>query len=181
MTLSPGGPEVRALAARRYRFLASLIDLILLSIVNFVISTALVPGFFSEPAADVQMPEQTILDQYFGNPYVGDPYWPLQLTFAIILFAYYWISHARWGRTLGKRLCRLKVVARDGGPLTVSQAGLRAFIFAAASSIPYIGLVLSLLDSLWILGDAKRCLHDVLARTVVVGVGSAVRPREQPA
>lgn len=154
------------IAARRHRFGASLIDGLILTVSGVAVRAVALSG--SAPDGGEQAAGSGWLDFWFANPYAGNPLWYLDVAVAIIYFLYFWICHAYWGQTIGKRLCRLRVVRADGNPLTLSQAGVRSALSAAGTLAPYVGLLFSLVDGLWIFGPSKRCLHDVVAGTVVV-------------
>ena len=80
-------------------------------------------------------------------------------TFAF--FAFFWM---RYGRTLGMQAWRLRVIAGDGGPITLRQA-LRRFLAA----IPALGLFG--IGYLWRLLDAGRLTWpDRLSGTRIVHV-----------
>lgn len=72
-------------------------------------------------------------------------------------------------QTVGKRLLGIKVARTDG-----SRAGfarifwLRNIVNALPSLIPFVGFLYTLIDHLLIFGDARRCLHDRIAGTIVV-------------
>ena len=90
--------------------------------------------------------------------------------------AYHTVSIARFGRTLGKGLLGLRVVAMpDGRPVAWSYAALRALVPSAAVLLPVVGNLAGLAVYLWALFDKRRQgLHDKLAGTLVVpAVGSA--------
>ncbi|GII61279.1 hypothetical protein Skr01_13640 [Sphaerisporangium krabiense] len=157
-----------AVAARRHRLLAMLIDGVLLFLLNLVLIALLEPGLFGGSAAGADSDSSGgSLALFFGNPF-HDPYWFTDLLLSVIAALYFWGTHVRWGRTLGKKLCGIKVVSLDGGPLTSRQAGVRAASYSVVVMVPYIGLALALADQLWIVGPGKRCLHDLLAGTVVI-------------
>lgn len=78
------------------------------------------------------------------------------------------------GRTVGKLLLGLKVVTRDGRPLTVGRASTRVI----AMPLSFLPLGLGLIGIL--LGRERRALHDVIARTAVV-YDWGDRPAEMPA
>lgn len=77
----------------------------------------------------------------------------------------------RHGQTLGKKILGIKIVRSDG-----SRAGLgrivllRYLVPGLIGLIPYVGFFFSLVDPLFIFGDEKRCVHDLLADTIVVDV-----------
>lgn len=95
-----------------------------------------------------------------------------------IALAYYWVQHAFWGATVGKRVLSIKVVtAADLSAIGVRAAGLRAIAFLAGpavflllpSPVNVIGGLLWLADVMTPLVDRRaQCLHDKLAGTVVV-------------
>ncbi len=82
----------------------------------------------------------------------------------------YWIIQAviltKDGQTIGKKLFKIRVVnekdGRNGG--FVPNVLLRAILNAVFSLIPFYALI----DILFIFRGDKRCIHDLLAGTVVV-------------
>ncbi|MEV8636262.1 RDD family protein [Streptosporangium sp. NPDC051023] len=86
------------------------------------------------------------------------------------LFAYFWVQHVVWGRTLGKRLLGVRViVARTGGRLGAGKAALRTLIFPLFVLVPGVGLWCLLVDGLWTLLDPEgRVLRDRLLGAAVV-------------
>lgn len=92
------------------RCLAFLIDLLVVGTVTLLASLLvyLVPvggGAFAE----------------VGKEPSSRPLWAVALCGSCI---YFWWSEAVWGRTLGKRLCELRVVRRDGGLSIVPWAAV---------------------------------------------------------
>lgn len=75
------------------------------------------------------------------------------------------------GQTIGKRMLGIAIVRTDG-----SRMGLTRFIFIRGlpvgllGAIPYVGWLVSLIDPLLIFGKERRCLHDLIADTIVVDV-----------
>jgi len=73
------------------------------------------------------------------------------------------------GQTMGKRLLSIKIVRTDG-----SHVGLLRIIFlrflptGILSGIPFIGYLFALLDPLLIFQKSRRCLHDLIADTIVI-------------
>jgi uncharacterized RDD family membrane protein YckC len=117
------------------------------------------------------------------NSISGDPanqhallYWFLGI-FGLAL-VYYWVLHAAWGATVGKRAMGVRVVrAADRSRLGVLAAGIRAVAFLAGPAIflllvsPFnvAGGVLWAADAgLPLLNVRAQALHDKLAGTVVV-------------
>jgi uncharacterized RDD family membrane protein YckC len=86
-----------------------------------------------------------------------------------LAIAYHTISVARYGRTVGKRLMGLRVVAMPhGGQVAWSYAALRALVPSAAVLLPVVGNVAGLAVYAWAVFDKRRQgLHDKLAGTMV--------------
>jgi uncharacterized RDD family membrane protein YckC len=103
-------------------------------------------------------------------------YWFLGM-FGMAL-AYFWVQHAAWGATIGKRVLGTRVVsAADRAPIGVRAAGLRAGALLVgpaaylllASPLGYLGGLLWLGDTgLSLFNSRLQCLHDKLAGTIVV-------------
>ncbi len=77
----------------------------------------------------------------------------------------------RYGQSVGKRMLGIKIVRTDG-----SRCGLRRIILYRGlpiqllSLIPLIGAFIPLIDSLFIFQHSRKCIHDMIADTVVVQV-----------
>jgi uncharacterized RDD family membrane protein YckC len=75
----------------------------------------------------------------------------------------------RHGQTVGKRALDIAVVRTDG-----SRVGLVRYIFLRVvpigllGIIPVVGRLINLVDPLLIFGKERRCLHDLIADTIVV-------------
>jgi uncharacterized RDD family membrane protein YckC len=78
------------------------------------------------------------------------------------------LMHLR-GQTIGKALFRIRMVRSDG-----ARAGLARLLFArylvpvVLNFVPVAGMFVFPVDALMIFGGAKRCLHDLIADTLVV-------------
>ncbi|TQN33193.1 putative RDD family membrane protein YckC [Haloactinospora alba] len=91
---------------------------------------------------------------------------PLLAAFAV--FAYFWLLHARWGRTLGKLLTGIRVVSlRTGRPPSLAPAAGRSLVHLALSMATCLGW---LVDLLWPLWDEpyRQTLHDKAVGSCVV-------------
>lgn len=84
-----------------------------------------------------------------------------------------WLLSAR-GQTLAKMMLGIRIVRHSNGeaPGFLRAFLLRNFVPGVIELLPF-GFVFFFVDSLFILGDGRRCLHDLLADTSVVKV---VRP-----
>ena len=76
--------------------------------------------------------------------------------------------------TIGKRALKIRIARTDG-----TQPGLARLIFLRGlpvwlvSAIPYVGNLFSLVDVLFIFGEARRCVHDRIADTIVIKAPAA--------
>jgi uncharacterized RDD family membrane protein YckC len=87
----------------------------------------------------------------------------------LILFGvlYEALPTAKWGRTLGKKLCGLQVRDIEGGELPSFGAALRRWLVYSVPGVLAIGV----LGVLWCLFDRPwhQCWHDKAAHTFVAG------------
>lgn len=75
----------------------------------------------------------------------------------------------RNGQTIAKRLFGIKVLRRDGSRCSVLRViFMRWLPVTLLGMIPLLGYAVSLLDALLIFGVEQRCLHDLIADTIVV-------------
>jgi uncharacterized RDD family membrane protein YckC len=114
--------------------------------------------------------------QLFGAVLVAE------LIAVVIAFLYDWLQHARWGQTVGKRALSTKVVSAYGrSPVSNGQAAKRAAMYALVPLVPFVGSVYALLNELWLLWDPRRqCLHEKVARTIVVRTNDPAAAQWQP-
>ncbi len=85
--------------------------------------------------------------------------------------SYQWYLIATRGQSLAKGWLKIKIVKTDGRDVGFwDGVVLRVWIISIVANIPYLGGVVGLVDALMIFGEAKRCLHDHLAGTVVIEV-----------
>lgn len=71
----------------------------------------------------------------------------------------------RTGQSIGKKVCGIKVVRSDGSPVSLSRLiWIRNVVNWIISIVPLYGLI----DTLFIFGESRQCLHDKLADTIVV-------------
>lgn len=69
------------------------------------------------------------------------------------------------GQSIGKKACGIKVVRSDGSEASLSRLiWLRNVVNLLLGVIPLYGII----DSLFIFGEARRCLHDHIADTIVI-------------
>lgn len=86
---------------------------------------------------------------------------------AVLVLNLVWLSQR--GQTIGKRMLDIAIVRTDGSPVTLGRVILlRALPTMLLSAIPFVGRYVGLVDSLFIFGNERRCLHDFIADTIVV-------------
>jgi uncharacterized RDD family membrane protein YckC len=125
-----------------------------------------------------QAAAQTALYNLSRDPSTLNTIMHTQLVAIGIALVYYWIAHAAWGMTLGKRAVGLRVVtAAEHAPISIRAAGIRAVTFllgpavflVIAAPLNVVGGALWLADALVAVTDPQtRALHDRLAGTVVI-------------
>jgi len=95
------------------------------------------------------------------------------VAFSIWFFVYFWVGVAVSGRTPGMSVLGIKVVEKEGTPVSPGHAAIRALVMPI-SAVTVVGV-------LGIIFDARqRALHDFAAKTAVV-YDWGDRPAELPA
>ena len=94
---------------------------------------------------------------------------PLALSISVLLFialiAYTIVLVSRNGQTIGKKLLNIKVVRSDGSKASLGRIfWLRNVVNGLLGIVPLYGLI----DPLFIFGEARQCVHDKIADTIVV-------------
>lgn len=81
------------------------------------------------------------------------------------------------GQTVGKKLVGVRIVDAPTRQIVAvwKSFGLRVAVIQAITAVPLVGALFGLLDVLFIFGERRRCLHDLLAGTVVVEVAAPSR------
>ena len=77
---------------------------------------------------------------------------------------------AQYGQTLGKRMVGTRIVSAEHGTLLPFNRLfiLRYALVSLISQIPIAGTIFAITDVLFVFRDDRRCLHDLIAGTVVV-------------
>jgi uncharacterized RDD family membrane protein YckC len=86
----------------------------------------------------------------------------IQFGFVFIQMAYQIFFLGKYGATLGKMACKIKVVTADGGRIGYGRATGRFFAEMLSGMICYIGYIIVAFDS------QKRALHDYICNTRVI-------------
>ncbi len=141
------------IAKRSDRFLGALIDAILGGIV--MVPFFFITGFFDK----IMSGSTTIFDTAI-----------LAVGGVVIYALLHGYLLANEGQTIGKKIIGTRIVSIETHeilPLGEILA-LRYLPTVLANSIPLIGPFLSLADALFIFRSDKRCIHDIIAKTIVV-------------
>ena len=78
---------------------------------------------------------------------------------------------AKAGQTIGKRIVGTQALAPDGRVLGLQEILIKRYLpFTAAGFIPYFGIFVAMIDALFIFRKDLRCMHDLVADTVVYRV-----------
>lgn len=167
--LSP--PTTIRLASLSQRFFGWLIDT-LFPLLFFI--PGLIPLFFTvvdlirqeqaNPGREVQLDPASITMLVLGTTIIGIGS-IITLVLQIVLL---------WTRsqTVGKYLVKSQVVDFESGkPADFLSCGvLRIFVNGLISGLPCIGMVYGIADTLFILRDDRRCIHDLIASTTVIDI-----------
>lgn len=141
-------------SSRLVRLGAVLLDTAVIAVPAILLAIAI-------PGAGLEQPGSTGLNILLGAFGLG--------VIAFVIYQFY-LLYAN-GQTLGKKLLGIKIVRSDGSRAGFWRiVGLRYFLPGLIGAIPLVGYVFSLADPLFIFGEAKRCLHDMIADTIVVDV-----------
>lgn len=152
-----GGAEVE-LAGRITRLVAAFIDTLLFTVP--IIIVGFVAGAFDASSGR----------QATGVPVIGMGAVSLLLfyIFALVIAQIYLLMTQ--GQTLGKKMMSVRIVKQDtranGGFST--NILLRWVVPVLISCVPLVGSIFGLIDSLFIFRQDRRCIHDLIAGTIVV-------------
>ena len=90
--------------------------------------------------------------------------------FCICLLIVQCVFLASKGQTLGKKMMGIRIVNLENlkNPGFGRLILLRYFVNLLLTLIPWVGWIYSLVDSLFIFRGDRRCIHDLMASTIVV-------------
>lgn len=100
----------------------------------------------------------------------------------LVFFALHGYLLSRYGQTLGKRMLGIAIVTLDNRvpdffPLII-QRYLTQWV---AGQVPVVGVLLRLVDVVFIFRPDRRCIHDHIAKTKVIDLSIPVAVSETPA
>ncbi len=88
-----------------------------------------------------------------------------------------WVLIVSRGQSIGKMLLGTRIVRLNGEPLGfVHGVAMRELLLTAMSLPTHAARMIHIIDGAVILGAQRRCLHDMLAGTVVVDIRRTDRP-----
>ena len=148
-------PQPGTLAGRGTRLGAALIDGLLAGLAFGVLAVISPINIFKVAAASTSGVTMLMLQS-------------LVLGFILFLLIHGYLLATR-SQTVGKALLKIRIVRSDGSPATFARiVGMRYLSTSVLASIPVVGWIYSLVDSLFIFRASRRCLHDLIADTMVV-------------
>jgi len=145
---SPAG----ALATRGSRLAAAIVDVIVAMVVWGIVAVI------------------TPLNIFRPDPTAGVTRNMLTAALGFVLFVAvhgYWL--ATQGQTLGKVVLKVRILRTDGSRASFARIVLARYLpTTVLASVPYIGPIYALVDSMVIFRESRSCLHDHIADTIVV-------------
>jgi uncharacterized RDD family membrane protein YckC len=138
--LGKGGLFLNNRAGFWIRFVATLIDGLIIGVIQFVLSFIL--GDIMDP--ETNMGASTVIN----------------LILTIIYFV--WFQTYNNGQTFGKKITGIRVANLDGGKVSFGMMFIREIIGKTISAL------ILLIGFLMAAGKSKRALHDRIAKTIVI-------------
>lgn len=95
----------------------------------------------------------------------------LGLLILLVLFVINCVLLHRHGQTIGKRALDIAILRSNGDRMELWRyLFMRMLPMGLLGAIPYLGGLVALVDPLLIFGKDRRCLHDLIADTIVVDI-----------
>ena len=144
----------QVLASRGKRLGGSLLDSLIA--VVLIVPIMFASGVFNQIKQGQQMSiGQTALFFFLG------------LAIFLIIHGFLLSKH---GQTVGKKIVGTRIVDKENGRIIPlgKVFGLRVLPISIIGQIPLIGGLFGIVDSLFIFRKDKRCVHDLIAGTIVV-------------
>ena len=93
------------------------------------------------------------------------------IPFLLVVFGINCVLLYKHSQTIGKRLLKIKIVRSDGSRIAFGRLlGLRIILIQLIYQIPVAGSLFSLVDALFIFREDHKCIHDLIADTIVINV-----------
>ncbi len=150
--------QERRLASPATRFLAMVVDGLIFLLPFYAVMGLLMPDLTkADPAAAFSLGFSTIASLVVGAGGM------------IAIIATNWVLLHRHGQTIAKRMFGIKVVRSNGERCSLARILLARWLpITVLTIVPFVGIVLALVDALMIFRRDRRCLHDLVADTIVV-------------
>jgi len=163
----PVAPTGQPLAEFLDRFLAYVIDALILGVVSIVVFVPLFVVMFATFASNIDPETGEVTSAVAPLTFFG--MWLLGFVLLVAANYIYQVEMMyRRGQTIGKRAMKIQIIpVRPGEQLTRGMAAKRWLAsFVAGAIIPFWNWI----DGLWQLWDKpyRQCLHDKFAETVVI-------------
>lgn len=149
--------EGPVLASRGMRLLAVIVDTIIGAAAGWA-------------ATQIPLLKQLILAQQAEVARSMWSFTPVSLAVGLVVFLLVqgW-PLAKRGQTIGKMVCKLRIVRTDGSPAEPWRLlGLRYGVGILTNLMVGVAMVYGLIDALLIFRGSRQCLHDTIARTKVI-------------
>lgn len=176
--MPPGGANPYAAPTAAVRDMRDEGDVVLATRLSRLGAALLDAAIFAVPAmvAAIMLPayQQYVLrsggDAGPGDFSAGAAIVMMLLGLAIIaLLVMQFVLLYRRGQTVGKKIVGIRIVRPDGTRASFPRLlFLRYGLPGLIGAIPFVGVVFSLVNVLFIFGEERRCLHDRIADTIVV-------------
>lgn len=141
------------LAGRGTRLLAAIVDLVV------QLSALWLVGKFT--------PWNAFVPQSLGTGF-GGMVMALAVSFGVFVLLHGWLLAER-GQTVGKSVTGIRILRSDGSRASFQRLiGLRYGIGVVVMMVPIVGGLYALVDALLIFRANQRCVHDLIADTIVV-------------
>jgi uncharacterized RDD family membrane protein YckC len=101
-----------------------------------------------------------------NNPTIGMSFILIMLVALFVPLLYEAVMLSMRGQTLGKMICKIKVVTPEGNDISGGQAWGRTIIHVLLAGL--LGWIGALINLIFIFQAERACLHDKIAKTRVV-------------
>jgi uncharacterized RDD family membrane protein YckC len=161
---APSGTDV--LASRGERFGASIID-------GLLFTVPLIPTYMMVIPGMTRQGKPNALAFWAAAAGTGARFYLAMVVCLALLGINAYLVNKN-GQSIGKKMLGIKVVRRDGSRATLARIFflrnvLNSVIqYAASLLMPILSSLYVLTDLLFIFGNARRCVHDYLADTIVI-------------
>ena len=164
--VEPGSlAEGPVLAGRGMRFVAVILDGLLMSLIAYPLFFVFGGSLFAHPDPALMQQPFAMMRMMFSAMLPG---------YLVIILIQAWCLHA-YGGTMAKKILGLRIVRSDGTRATAVRLIFgRGAAATVPTMIPFLGMLWFLIDSLLIFRDSRQCLHDQIADTIVVTAASSM-------